>query len=168
MIVDDLDRVLMLILALCLFILFALPKVVERFSREKKRKLMIRSGIRDIDRMTGFEFEEYLKVLFKKLGYKSALTRKTGDFGADLVLIGRNKIVVQAKRYGFKNKVGVDAVREVYASKAYYKADEAWVVTNSFFTEQAKELADACGVKLLNRNELQKFIVEVQPKDLKE
>ena len=124
---------------------------------------MIQSGIKDIDRMSGYDFEDYLKVLFKKLGYKPQVTKKSGDFGADLVLKGKNKIVIQAKRYGYKNNVSLDAVREVYASKAFYKADEAWVITNSFYTKQAKMLAEACGVRLLNRYDLQKFIVEINP-----
>lgn len=125
---------------------------------------MIRSGIKDIDRMSGYDFETYLKVLFKKLGYRPQVTKKSGDFGADLILVGKNKIVIQAKRYGYKNNVSLDAVREVYASKAFYNADEAWVITNSFYTKQAKLLAEACGVKLLNRYDLQKFIVEIESK----
>src|SRR5690625_5763781 len=91
------------------------------------------------------------------------VTKKSGDYGADVVLKGKNKIVIQAKRYGYKNNVSMDAVREVFAARSYYKADEAWVITNSFFTKQAKELAKACGVKLLNRYELEKFIVQINP-----
>lgn len=124
---------------------------------------MVQSGINDIDKLDGFQFEEYLKVLFKKLGYKPVVTQKTGDYGADLILQGKNRIVIQAKRYGYKNNVSLDAVREAYAAKAYYKADEAWVITNSHFTKQALELAKACDVKLLDRHDLQKFIVKINP-----
>lgn len=123
---------------------------------------MVRSGIKEIDMMSGYEFEEYLKALFKRLGYKAVVTKKSGDYGADLVLKGRKRIVVQAKRYRKKNNVGINAVREVYGAKAYYEADEAWVVTNSYYTRQANELARKCNVKLLNRDELQKFIVQVK------
>jgi len=124
---------------------------------------MKRSGIRDIDRMKGYQFEVYLQVLFKEIGYRPIVTQKSGDYGADVVLKGKNKIVIQAKRYGYKHKVSMDAVREVLAAMFYYKADEAWVITNSFFTKQAATLAKACGVKLLNRYELKKFIVKINP-----
>ncbi len=68
------------------------------------------------------------------------VTRAAGDFGADLILKKVDKkIVVQAKRYS-KN-VGISAVQEVVGSKAHYNADEAWVVTNSGFTEAAIDLA---------------------------
>ncbi|MED4128507.1 restriction endonuclease [Shouchella miscanthi] len=68
-----------------------------------------------------------------------------------------------AKRYNFRNRVGIEAVQQVYASKAYYKAQEAWVITNSYYTLNAKNLAKACGVKLLDRVELQEFINKVNP-----
>ncbi|WP_438357468.1 restriction endonuclease, partial [Bacillus toyonensis] len=48
-----------------------------------------------------------------------------------------------------KNRVGISAVQEVYAAQAYYKAHEGWVVTNSVYTRQAKELVEACHVKLI-------------------
>ncbi|NWO14609.1 restriction endonuclease [Virgibacillus sp.] len=124
---------------------------------------MAQLGIKDIDRMDGFQFEAYLKVLFKKLGYCPLVTQKSGDYGADVILKGKNKVVIQAKRYGYKNRVSMDAVREVYAAQAFYQADEAWVITNSFYTKQAKELAKACGVKLLNRYELEQFIIKINP-----
>lgn len=50
--------------------------------------------------MTGREFEIYLSVLFRNLGYKVKLTKASGDYGADLILKKSGlSIVVQAKRY---------------------------------------------------------------------
>lgn len=126
------------------------------------------SGIRSIDKMDGFQFEVYLKALFKELGYKPEVTKKAGDFGVDVVLKGKNRIVIQAKRYGEKNRVGISAVQEIFAGKTYYKANESWVITNSYFTKQAIELADACNVKLLDRMELQKLINRVNPRETAE
>src|SRR5699024_3441600 len=144
-------------------VLFALPMVIKYVKKKKRFNLMKKSGIRDIDRMKGYQFEAYLQVLFKELGYRPVVTQMSGDYGADVVLKGRNKIVIQAKRYGYKHNVSMDAVREILAAMFYYKADEAWVITNSFFTKQAKTLAKACGVTLLNRYELEKFIVKINP-----
>lgn len=103
------------------------------------------------------------RLFFQQLGYKIQVTPSSGDFGADLVMKGKEKIVIQAKRYSAKNRVSLSAVQEVYAAKAYYKANQAWVVTNSYFTKQAKELAAACDVTLVDRADLQKFINEVNP-----
>jgi restriction system protein len=47
------------------------------------------------------------------------------NFGADLIMKGQQRIVIQAKRYGRENRVGISAIQEVYGAQAYYKADEA-------------------------------------------
>ncbi|WP_395965634.1 restriction endonuclease [Bacillus sp. Xin] len=137
---------------------------VYRIIREKRvLKMMAKSGIQYIDKMDGYQFEVYLKALFRELGYRPEVTKRSCDYGVDVVLKGKNRIVIQAKRYGVKNRVGIRAVQEVYAGKAYYKADEAWIVTNNAYTKQAEELAKACQVKLIDRFELQKLISKVNP-----
>ncbi|KAB8125708.1 restriction endonuclease [Gracilibacillus oryzae] len=124
--------------------------------RESRLK---RSDINDIDEMSGNKFEEYLLVLLKGRGYKVKLTPKTGDYGADLILLTNNKkIVVQAKRY--KKNVGVRAVQEIVSAQKYYKADECWVITNSFFTNQAIKLASSNHVRLINRSELIDWMIK--------
>lgn len=146
------------------YITFHIVKWGIRKVREVRMlKRIAKSGIRHIDKMDGFQFEVYLKALFRELGYRPEVTKRSCDYGVDVVLKGKNRIVIQAKRYGMKNRVGIGAVQEVYAGKAYYKADEAWIVTNSFYTKQAKELANACQVKLIDRVELQNFINKVNP-----
>ncbi|AVF28844.1 restriction endonuclease [Paenibacillus larvae] len=137
--------------------------IYKGFRKRKQALIWLRSGIQDIDKMDGRQFEFYLKALFDKLGYKAEVTKGSHDFGADLVFDGKKRIVVQAKRYGYKDKVGIKAVQEVYAAKTYYKAKEAWVITNSKYSGSAKELAKACEVTLMDRNDLQNFIVKVNP-----
>ncbi len=147
-----------------LYISFHILKWSVRKIREIRiLKRMAKSGIHYIDKMDGFQFEVYLKALFRELGYRPEVTKRSCDYGVDVILKGRNRIVIQAKRYGIKNRVGIRAVQEVYAGKAYYKADEAWIVTNSVFTKQAEELAKACQVKLIDRFELQNLINKVNP-----
>jgi restriction system protein len=118
-----------------------------------KQQKFTYSGIEEIDKMDGRTFEKYLGSLFKYHGYKVVVTQASGDYGADLILErdGR-KIVVQAKRYN-KN-VGISAVQEIHAAVGFYKAKEAWVVTNSGFTEAAHRLARSNKVRLIGRNEL--------------
>lgn len=54
-------------------------------------------------------------------------------------------------------------MQQVYAAKAYYKADDSYAVTNSFFTKSAKELGEVCGIKLVNRNVLIDMINSIEP-----
>lgn len=115
-----------------------------------KRHRYSKAGIADIDKLNGKEFEEYLEVFFKKLGYQVHRTPYQGDYGADLIIRKDNiKTVVQAKRY--TRSVGVKAVQEAAAAKDYYRGDKAMVVTNSYFSQQAKKLASATQVELWDR-----------------
>jgi len=101
--------------------LFVFPMIIKYVKKKKRFNLMKKSGIRDIDRMKGYQFETYLQVLFKEIGYRPVVTQKSGDYGADVVLKGRNKIVIQAKRYGYKHKVSMEAVREVLAAMFFIR-----------------------------------------------
>ncbi|MFP7176258.1 restriction endonuclease [Priestia filamentosa] len=151
------------ILFLLIVVFYLIRSVYQRSQERTAMKRLARSGIHYIDQMDGFQFETYLKSLFRQLGYKAHVTSKTGDFGADLIIQGQQKIVIQAKRYGSKNRVSLSAVQEIYGAQAYYKADEAWVITNSCFTKSARALAEACNVQLFDRKALQELVLEVNP-----
>jgi HJR/Mrr/RecB family endonuclease len=130
-------------------------KIHRNFKRKKAEPQPMM--MRKVDTMEGQEFELFLFRLFKDLGYTAELTSTTGDQGVDLIISrGMNKVAVQAKRY--QGNVSNSAVQEVHAGKTVYSCDEAWVVTNSNFTSSAKSLAKSLNVKLINREELEKFI----------
>jgi restriction system protein len=135
------------------FLIFAL--IVNLLREQKLRK----SGILEVDKMSGRKFEEYLQALLKAKGYYVQLTPASGDYGADLILSAKGrKIIIQAKRY--KKNVGVKAIQEVASAKSHYKADECWVITNSFYTEQAKKLASSNQVRLVDRKQLMNWMLE--------
>lgn len=122
---------------------------------------VLHSGISDIDKMSGVQFEEYLKILFKNRGYSVTLTPASNDYGADLIMKkGNNVIVVQAKRY--RQVVGIKAVQEVIPAMKYYNATAACVVTNSQFTRQALSLAKHNQVKMIGRKELMRLIADTK------
>lgn len=109
-----------------------------------------------IDNMSGNQFEKYLVNIFKNKGYSVTHVGGSGDYGADLILKKDNeKIIVQAKRYS--NSVGVKAVQEVISAKEFYHGTKAIVITNNFFTPNAKTMANKCNVVLVDRNKLLKL-----------
>ena len=123
-----------------------------------------KSGIAEIDKMTGHRFEEYLATLFRRLGYQVELTRRHGDYGADLVVTkGKTRTAVQAKRWS--KKIGVKAVQEAVASKGMYGCDAALVVANREFTQQAQKLARANKVDLWGRAVLVEKLLAVRGKE---
>jgi restriction system protein len=117
------------------------------------RYFILRSSIEDVDDMTGWEFERWLERFFEQLDFEVERTPYRGDFGADFVLKWkRTRIAVQAKRTS--QLVGLRAVQEVVAAKAYYNCDQAMVVTNSYYTDQAMILSRANNVWMRSRDDL--------------
>lgn len=154
------------IVAAVFFFIITASVNIERKMKFKKEQLLFRgSNIQTVDKLDGFEFERYLMAHFKKLGYKVELTPPKQDYGVDLVLVrGKDRIAVQAKRYNYENgyKVNYKAVQEVAAGKAYYNCNKGIVVTNSFFTNSAKELAQVNQIDLWDRK---RMIMEFQAKN---
>lgn len=127
------------------------------YKRWSKKQAIRKSGIKEIDTMSGIDFEKRLEVMFGDLGYKVKRTPPSGDYGADLILEDRKgRTVVQAKRYS--KPIGIKAVQEVIGSIAFYKATSALVVTNIYFTPQAEKLAQSNGVELWDRDKLIKTL----------
>ncbi len=121
-----------------------------------------RAGMNDLDRLTGEDFEEYLALLFERLGYLVERTPSQGDFGADLILEqDGERTAVQAKRYS--EKVNISAVQQVVAAKGFYQCSRAIVVTNNYFTQQAMKLAKANNVLLWDRRKLTNILIGSTP-----
>lgn len=120
---------------------------------ESGNSIIKNADIHYVDSLDGVAFEQLLGNIYKQMGYEVQFTKASGDQGADLLLSkAGEKRIVQAKRY--KDPVSNSAVQEAVAAKAYYQYPQASVVTSSFFTSGAKELAAANGVDLVDRNKL--------------
>jgi len=144
------------------FLLFIAVKIgyeIYQYNRLSK------SGIFEIDKMTGEEFEERLQILFTNLGYEAKRTspgKTKPDYGVDLVVQKDGiKTAIQAKCYR-KQLVGEDAVREVLAGKNYYYCHKARVVTNGNYSRMARRLARVNNVELWSRNYLLKVLLTEQ------
>ncbi len=115
----------------------------------------------DVDCMDGIEFEHFLKPLFEAKGYDAKVTQGSGDYGADLILTRKGKkTVVQAKCYS--SNIGISAIQQAVAAIPYYHANNAMVVTNQYYTKQAKKLAKANRVQLIDRDELTDMITDLK------
>lgn len=127
----------------------------------KRKKMLVESGIKQIDTMDGKIFEHLLLEHFRRLGYKGKLTVEMADYGADLLLQKNSiKYVVQAKRW--KSNVGIKAVQEVIGAIRYYGADKGMVITNSSFTKNARNLARTNKVELWDRKKLIDFLIQAR------
>lgn len=141
------------LLLLAFFLLGAIIFVSALLARGLLRRRRLRAAALNT-LQGGYEFEAYLAGLLDALGYRHIhTTKKSGDFGVD-VLAERDGVTfaIQAKLYS--QPVGVKAVQEVLAGKAYYRCHVGVVATNSSFTRNAEELAEKTGILLWDEQTL--------------
>lgn len=115
-------------------------------------------GFTNFDYMEGHDFEYFCADVLKKNGFENVeVTQGSGDHGIDILAEKDNvSYAIQCKRYS--SNVGNAAVQQAHTGKSIYKKDIAVVLTNRYFTAQAKEEAQALGVKLWDRDKLNSMI----------
>jgi len=95
-----------------------------------------------IYKVTPRRFEELIEDIFRNMGYATRLTRFSKDDGVDIYLIEKTgaQAIVQVKRCGKDNKVGVELVDQVRGLKlrpVHRNVTKAYIVTSSSFTRGA-------------------------------
>lgn len=118
----------------------------------------------NIDTLSGEDFEKYVACFFSLYGYKVQFTKTTGDYGADLIITNAEGVTaIQVKRYS--KPVGISAIQEVVAAKAYYNTSKCAVVTNNYFTLNAINIAKSNNVKLIDRDALLQVTNKLKTRD---
>jgi restriction system protein len=151
----------------------AVDKQLAEIKQERKKSYRLKAenewrqfyklkSLSSVNEMDGREFELAIAQLYETMGYSVTVTKATGDFGVDVIACkGDEKLAIQTKRYG--GKVGVKAIQEVASGGRYYNATKAMVITNSMFTDQAKELSVKIGVVLVDKKKLATMWERHQP-----
>jgi HJR/Mrr/RecB family endonuclease len=110
--------------------------------------------------LSGIEFEQFITQLLRAMGFRTQITRASGDGGIDIVAILDKPItggryLFQCKRFAPDSLVGAPIVREFYgAVSADRKANKGILITTSGFTIQAKEFAGEVGIELIDGQQL--------------
>jgi HJR/Mrr/RecB family endonuclease len=109
--------------------------------------------------MSHFEFEEFIAKLFRKMGYDVIVTRKTGDYGIDIIAKDKkDTIAIQVKQNKIGNNVGNTTIQQVLGAMWKVKANKAIIITTSDFTIQAKEQAKEAPVELWDLKTLKRLV----------
>lgn len=105
----------------------------------------------------GYEFEKFIANILNHLGYTASVTAASNDYGVDVIATKENiTYAIQCKYYS--STVGNSAVQEIVSGMFHYNAHLGVVVTNNYFTRQAKELAISNKVLLWDRDDVLKMI----------
>lgn len=143
-----------LIILLIVFIFIFKKHLIPFFRKKYIAKYISKISIYEIDNLSGRDFEKFLVYLFQNLGFEVTLTQSSHDYGADLLLkVGNITISLQSKLY-HNHSVGVSSVQEVYSASKYYGCHIGAVLTNSYFSKNAINLAKSTKVLLWDRNML--------------
>lgn len=121
-------------------------------------KLHRKYTLKQLDKMDGHQFEYACADVLKANGYKHVkVTRSSGDFGVDIIA-EKDKVryAIQCKRYN--HKLDNTPIQEVVGGLAYYQCDKGAVMTNQYFTEPAKQLAQVNDIELLDRDTLSHMV----------
>lgn len=137
-------------------VIYALFICLRKILKDSKKKTVT------VDEMEGHEFEHFCAGLLRGSGFDEVVvTKGSGDFGVD-ILAQKEGITyaIQCKRY--EGPVGVHAVLEVFAGKAYYDKMVGAVLTNQYFTAPAVEAATKLNIILWDGDYLQTMLEETE------
>lgn len=123
--------ILRLVVAVSLTIFFVV--ILIRNSRRKSVK-------RNLSLKNGREFEDFLCELFNKAGYKAHRTKFSHDFGADLLVENRGKLVVLQAKY-YNRPIDTDAIEQAIVAGTIYGTAYVGVITNNEIPDRVKEFA---------------------------
>jgi len=106
-----------------------------------------------------YEFEELVGVLFRKKGYNVKVTKKSGDYGIDVIADkGGERIAIQCKMNDFNIPVSNSVIQKALGSlTSPYNANKLIVITTADkFTSQAVEQIKTAKVpvELWNRGKI--------------
>ena len=149
---------IILIITLVIILIYYGGKFIIEEKEELKSKII---SISEIDKMDGISFEYYVSKLLKKQGYSAKVTKGSNDFGVDIIAKKKfDKYAIQVKRY--KSNVSRRAISDAVAGMAKYNCNKSMVITNSYFSKAAIELAKVNSCILIDRDILYKWILKYQ------
>ncbi len=149
------------------FICYVIKFFIKSFNNKRIYNFLSQIKLSDIDSLSGYDFEEILSYLFRYFGFKTTITKKSGDYGVDI--FAKNKSLnycIQAKLY-YNHNVGASAIQQIETGKRYFACDYAVVVTNSRYTKQAIDMARQLNVILFAREDLKLMLNELRKRNKK-
>lgn len=140
--------------------------------KEKQRKQEYLRSCNSINNLLAkfkdkpIDFESYVANIFDCLGYRTEVTKASGDCGKDIIMYKNNKkYVVEVKLYKVTSKIGRDKVQKLHSALIDTNADKAVFVTTSEFTKEASEFAHKHGIVLIKGHDLVRLIEKAVSED---
>ena len=124
--------------------------------------------------LSGMEFEHTIAALLRRMGFRTEVTKASGDGGIDIIAIWEKPILggrylIQCKRFAEDAVIGASVVREFYGALiADRKAAKGIFITTASFSGQAKQFALGLPIELVDGEKLRQLLLEFGEKPPKD
>ena len=134
--------------------------VVDLMSRRSRIKWFLgKKQVQELQKLSPAQFEEYIAVLFKSLGYTTRVTGGKGDGGVDVEAERDGHVhYIQCKKF-ITSKVPVGAVRDFYGAIAdRIDGGKGYFITTNVFTLDAEKFAEDKPIELVDKFKLMEYM----------
>jgi hypothetical protein len=119
------------------------------FKETDVRRFLIDSIPSRFSNLNPAEFTSFMAHVFRTDGYEVDEILKNRDLNPNLIAKKEGiSLVIRALRYTPDQLIKVSEIQQAAASRDFYETDQAWIVTTSSFTDDAKKEADRLDVEL--------------------
>ncbi len=124
---------------------------------------------KDINKLSGGEFENLCKYIFENMGFDVEQTKLSNDGGIDLILtnyqpIFSGKYIIQCKRYS--GSVGEPIIRDLYGVVTSERANKGILITTGYFTNRAVAFAEGKQIELIDGVRFNELLKQYGFKDM--
>lgn len=139
---------------------------MELIRRGSSKLFNANSKLEEIDQMNEEKFISYVGELYRRQSYQVYILQEDKKLGCDIKAYKhKDSLCIKCIHGNEEDKVGRDVIDEAYSSIKLYKVKRCMVITNTFYSQEAREVAKANGISLVDRIELHNLIYKVINKE---
>lgn len=143
--------------------LMSLPVSLGKFLPISSPASRTQKEVRDIQSLSGAEFEALTEKLLIAMGFQTEITKASGDGGIDIVAFNKQpllsgKYIIQCKRY--TGSVGEPIIRDLYGVVNSERANKGILITSGSFTKQAEAFAAGKQLELIDGKKLDALLLQ--------
>lgn len=121
--------------------------------------------MKDINTLSGIEFENLCQLLLQKAGFDVETTKASGDGGIDLIAHCRKpffdgKYIIQCKRYS--GGVGEPIIRDLYGVVMAEHANKGILMTTGYFSMSAINFSQNKNIELIDGEKMSELLAEYE------
>jgi len=139
-----------------MFVLMGYGTILYQYLSKQKR--YSRKELKAIDEMSDKEIQEYVVSLLAELDYHEiAISLLEVKYGSD-ILCSKDGTRMLFYPVQSRERLGVDVIEEAVRIRKSFAPERTVIMTNHFYTAEAREQAERVGVTLWNRQDISKIL----------